>query len=116
MTMLTARQVAQLLGLSQRAVYDVPEADLPRYRLGASRGAVRFAQDDVEEYRRRCRSAGIPGTSAGATSSTAVFKAGANGLLAYFQRAGVAPRLTPTIAPKARASTQLRLASNKQTP
>ena len=115
MTMLTARQVAQLLGLSQRAVYDVPEADLPRYRLGASRGAVRFAQDDVEEYRRRCRSAGIPGTSAGATSSTVSLAAAATDLADCWRRARVVPRLTPTTARSRRACGPLRVVSSVET-
>lgn len=111
--MLTAAQVAERLGLSKRKVYELAQSGkVPCFRFG---DAVRFEPADVEAFKNSCRSDGTRATSAGAMSSTAVFKAGANELLAYFQRAGVAPRLTPTIAPKARASTPLRLASNKQT-
>lgn len=48
--LLDARAVGLLLGLSARAVYDIPEHALPRYRLGAGRGALRFAPADVEIY------------------------------------------------------------------
>jgi predicted DNA-binding transcriptional regulator AlpA len=113
--LITARAVAAMLGISQRAVYQIPEADLPRYRLGAGRGAVRFDPADVHTYRAACRSAGTPATSAGASNSTRVFKAAASGLLNSFRAAGVAPRLTPMTAPSLPASTPLRLASSKPT-
>jgi excisionase family DNA binding protein len=115
--MLKAAAVAQQLGISQRAVYDLAAGGrLACYRLGPDGGAVRFDQADVDTYKASCRSAGTPETSAGASSSTATFKASATGLLAYFQRAGVKPRLTPTTGRKAGASTQLRLASSSETP
>ncbi len=38
--MLTAAEVAAKLGISPRAVYDIPERRLPRYRFGAGGGAV----------------------------------------------------------------------------
>lgn len=78
--MLTASEVARLLGLKPRTVYAL---GLPCYRFGR---AVRFDPADVEAYRASCRSAGTPATSAGATNSTATFKAAATDLAACFPR------------------------------
>jgi predicted DNA-binding transcriptional regulator AlpA len=78
--MLKAATVGQLLGLSARAVYDIPEHDLPRYRLGAGRGAVRFDPADVEAYRAACRSTGTSPPVNGASTSTAASTAGAFGV------------------------------------
>lgn len=114
--MLTAAQVAPLLGLSVRAVYDIDESDLPRYRVGAGRGAVRFDPADVEQYRLRCRSAGTPATSAGASSSTVSLRVDATALAAYFRKAGVKPKLTLTTSRKPRDSGLLRLVSSDATP
>ena len=75
LAMLTASEVGKLLAISARTVYDIPEDRLPRYRLGAGRGAVRFDPADVEAYRTSCRSAGTPGTSAGGTNLTVSLKA-----------------------------------------
>ena len=109
--MLKAPAVARLLGISPRKVYDLAKAGrLPSHRIDR---AVVFDAQDVEAFRASCRSAGIPATSAGATSSTATFKAHASGLLDCFRAAGVAPRLTPSTAPKAVGSTPLRLASSR---
>lgn len=50
--MLKAPEVATMLGLSARAVYDLADSGmLACYRLGVGRGAVRFASEDVEAYR-----------------------------------------------------------------
>lgn len=49
--MLTAADVGRLLGISARTVYAIPEVQLPRYRMGAARGAVRFDPLDVENYK-----------------------------------------------------------------
>jgi hypothetical protein len=51
--MLTASDVAAVLGISARAVYDIPETDLPRYRPSAKKRAVRFDPADVAAYRER---------------------------------------------------------------
>jgi len=52
MPLLRAADVAQQLGISTRAVYDLAAAGkLACHRLGAGRGAVRFDQADVNEYR-----------------------------------------------------------------
>ncbi len=47
--MLTAAQVAQQLGISARAVYDIPAGELARHQFGR---AVRYAEEDVEAYRK----------------------------------------------------------------
>src|SRR5574343_2101752 len=112
--MLTAAAVARQLGISARTVYALAESGtLACYRFGS---AVRFDPADVEAYRASCRSAGTPATSAGASSWTAAFKAAATDLAACFRAAGVRPRLTPTTAPKAPASTRLRLAHRAPIP
>jgi hypothetical protein len=50
--MLTAAVVAQQLGISARAVYDLAACGmLACHRLGVGRGAVRFDPADVEAYR-----------------------------------------------------------------
>lgn len=60
--MLNASTVAQQLGISRRAVYDLADRGiLPCYRLGVGRGALRFDPADVEAYRASCRSTGAIG-------------------------------------------------------
>jgi excisionase family DNA binding protein len=110
---LTAAQVASQLGLSKRKVYDLARTgELVSYRFG---DAVRFDPDDVERYKAACRSNGTSATSAGGGSSAAVWRASATGIVDYFRRAGVEPKLTPSTVPKPLASPQLRLASTKPT-
>ena len=114
--MLKAADVAAMLGLSARAVYDLADSGmLACYRLGVGRGAVRFLEADVITYRDTCRSAGIPATSAGATSSTVLLKVGDTELRDCFRRAGVKPKLMPSTAKSLPASTPLRLASSDPT-
>lgn len=49
--MLKAAQVAEALGLSQRAIYALAESGaLPCYRMGVGRGAIRFDPEDVQQY------------------------------------------------------------------
>src|ERR1051325_7747764 len=100
--MLTPQAVAVLLGISPRAVYSLP---IPRYQI--TRRAVRYLLSDVEAYRESCRSAGIRGTSVGATSLTVTLKAADTGLQSYFRKAGVEPRLTPTMSKKPATSLKL---------
>ena len=114
--MLKAPAVAAMLGLSARAVYDLADRGiLTCYRLGAGRGAVRFAPEDVEAYRTACRSIGTPATSAGATSSTASLRVSGSELRDCFRLAGVKPKLTPSTAKSPAGSTPLRLASSDPT-
>ena len=66
--LLTAAQVATLLGLSVRAVYDLAASgELPSYRFGS---AVRFAPEDVETYKTKCRSFGTKRESVSAINCT----------------------------------------------
>lgn len=51
--MLTAADVATMLGLKPRTVYDLADSGrLPCYRMGVRNGALRFDERDVEAYRR----------------------------------------------------------------
>jgi len=112
--MLTASQVAQILGLSARFVYDLAaRGELASHRFG---GAVRFTVEDVETYRQSCRSAGTPATSAGGMSSTVLLRDTGTDLAAYFRAAGVKPKLTPTTGKSPRASRRLRVVSSAETP
>jgi predicted DNA-binding transcriptional regulator AlpA len=94
--MLSAKAVAQFLGVSPRMVYSLP---IPRYRFGR---AVRWAQSDVEAYKASCLSATTPETRGGASNLTVTMKAAGTGLASYFRKAGVEPKLTPTTGKKAR--------------
>jgi excisionase family DNA binding protein len=110
--MMKASQVAESLGLAKRTVYELhATGKLAGYRFGS---AVRFDPTDVETFRTSCRSAGTPETSAGATNLTASLKAADSGLAAYFQKAGVKPRPTPSTAKSRAASTRLQLVSSDQ--
>ena len=111
--MLTAAEVAVILGLKPRTVYDLHASGaLTGYRFGR---AVRFEPQDVERYRASCRSHGTNETSAGVTSSTVTSKAVVTELLSCFQKAGVKPKLTRSTGRKARDSTPLELAYNGPT-
>lgn len=115
--MLTAAEAAARLGISMRAVYDLAATgELACYRLGVGRRSVRFDEADVESYKASCRFVGTPGTSDGATNLTASLTGFESGLRAYFQRAGVRPKQTPTTEEKAAGSTLLRLVSKNETP
>jgi excisionase family DNA binding protein len=48
-TMLTIRQVAEILGVHVNTVHRLPESDLPYYRIVA-RGDRRYRREDVEAY------------------------------------------------------------------
>ncbi|MCC0042781.1 MAG: helix-turn-helix domain-containing protein [Rhodobiaceae bacterium] len=86
--MLTAAQVAHQLGLSARAVYDLAASGLLAcYRLGAGGGALRFAPEDLEAYKARCRSTKTSAPAAGASTSTGA-SAGAAFAGACFCRPG----------------------------
>lgn len=54
--MLTVSEVAKRLGVSTALVYQlVAQGRLPCYRIGLRRGAIRFAESDVEAYLVSCR-------------------------------------------------------------
>ena len=109
MTMLTAPQAAQALGVSSRHVYDLAAKGLlPCYRFGS---AVRFDTADLDAFKESCRSASTRETSAGATFLTAKSAPSESALAAYFREAGIAPRRKSSTASKPRDCTHLRLAS-----
>lgn len=101
---LTARQVAAVLGVSERMVYALaaPAGPLPCYRLGR---AVRFDAADVEEYRTQCRSTRMPALAVGGLSSTAVSVGSESALLRFFRQRGIKPKLTHSTGQSPRAST-----------
>ncbi len=76
--MLTAIEAGKVLGLSARAMYQ-PAAGGKIKHYRPLKGAVRFAREDIEDYRRAsCRLPGTRETSVGASTSTATFKASAS--------------------------------------
>lgn len=114
--MLTAAAVAKQLGLARRTVYTLrARGDLGGFLFGTS---VRFHQSDVDAYIDRCRkcpSATTSATDAGASGSTALFKAAGTDLASYFRSVGVKPKLTNSTGKKARGSTPLQLVSDSAT-
>ena len=111
--LLTARQVAAILGLSARKVYALAESGaVACHRFGA---AVRFDLSDIEAYKQSCR---LPATTraAGSTSLTASLPERDNALTAYFQKAGRAPKPKNTSSAKRRGSTSLQLVANSPNP
>lgn len=49
--MLTVKQVAQRLNVSQSCIYQLVETGrIPHHRIGLGRGAIRFTEDDITEY------------------------------------------------------------------
>ena len=93
--LLTARQVAEQLTISQRMVYDLAVVGkLSSFRIG---GAVRFDQADVDGFREACRrnvGQAMPGCP-GPAKVVNVRVSDPNGeseLAAYFRKAGIAPK------------------------
>lgn len=49
--MLTVKQVAQRLNVSQSCIYQLVETGrIPHHRIGLGRGAIRFTEDDLADY------------------------------------------------------------------
>src|SRR3990172_844029 len=107
-TMLTASEVASVLHISARKVYELAASgQLASHRFGS---AVRFEPADIEAYKQSCRS---PATTraAGSTSSTVKFQGlEESALTSYFRKAGRAPKQKPTTSTRQRADTPLKLA------
>ena len=104
--MLTASQVAAMLGIKARTVYALASAgELAHHRFG---GAVRFDPADIEAYKLKCRS---PATTqiAGTSNLTASSPGGEHALTSYFRKAGREPRRKPTTSARQRVSTRLQL-------
>jgi excisionase family DNA binding protein len=54
--LLTVRQVAENLSVSQACVYALlKRGRLAAYRIGIGRGAIRIRQEDLDEYLQRCQ-------------------------------------------------------------
>ena len=54
--LLTVREVARLLRVSQNCVYElVAKGGIAAYRLGAGRGTIRIKRDHVQAYLEACR-------------------------------------------------------------
>ena len=99
--LVTAAEAAERLRLSTRKVYELAASgELASHRFG---GAVRFALEDLEEYKHRCRS---PATTraAGSSSLTASSPELGNALTAYFRKAGRAIKPSPTTSGRPRGS------------
>lgn len=108
--MLTASQVATMLAMSERAVYDLAKTGkLPSYRMGAGNGAVRFDLQDVEAYKQSCRFTATKRAIAGAMSSRASLADADSELQSYFRQRGIAPKPKPTRTSKTADSSPLRL-------
>lgn len=49
--MLTVKQVAMRLNVSQSCIYQLVETGkIPHHRIGTGRGAIRFTEANLEEY------------------------------------------------------------------
>jgi len=88
-SVLTAKQAGALLGLSARKMYELAaEGALPALR--PSKGAVRFMESDVLEYRAACRTTAAKGATAGLLKlAAAPLSKGESGLESAFRRLGV---------------------------
>lgn len=60
MSLLTAAEAGERLGISARSVYAIAKAGkIACHRLGLENGAVRFDPTDIEAYKQSCRSPAI---------------------------------------------------------
>lgn len=111
--MLTAAEVAAILHISARKVYELAASgQLASHRFGA---AVRFEPADIEAYKQSCR---LPATTraAGSTNLTASLPGADSGLTAYFRKAGREPKRKPSTSGKQRASSSLQLVASGPNP
>ncbi len=54
--LLTVKDVAQRLNVSQSCIYQLVETGkIPNHRIGVGRGAIRFTEDDITEYLQKVR-------------------------------------------------------------
>ena len=81
-------QVAEKLGLSRSAVYELAASEvLASYRVGPKGGSLRFAVGDVEAYLRQCR-ANVTVKTAAAVLARRRGKRQVNGGLKLLRAAG----------------------------
>src|SRR5258707_8168759 len=106
MDMLTARCAAIYLGVPLRTFYAL---GLPCYRYRPR--CTRWALQDLEAYKEKCRSTSTAPKSAGVSVSTASSPDDVAELRNSLQRAGAATRPRPTTARKADVYTLKRPAS-----
>lgn len=105
---LTAEQAGALLGLSARKMYELA-AEGALAHMRPSKGAVRFLESDVLEYRAQCRSTATKRMVVGALNLTAAsLDAGASGLESAFRKLGVDTKRMHSTEPKPPASTPSR--------
>ena len=111
MTMLTARQAAEHLGLSLRTIYTLAAQNkLACHRFGK---AVRFDLSDLEALKTQCRSPATTPAS-GTTSLTVTSTGSGSGLTSYFRKAGRAPKPTHSTVGNRQGFTTLRLVEQSQ--
>ena len=109
-TMLKPAQVAPMLGVSVRKVYELAGDPLPCYRVN---GSVRFSPDDVREYLAKCRYTETKRKVAGALNLTAASMASGSVCESAFQKLGIAPKQTHTTGKNRNGSTtSLRASRN----
>ncbi len=101
MTMLSAKAVAEQLGLSARKVYELARSGaLVSYRFG---DAVRFDQVDVDSYKAACRQSVAPAIRARSPTEAVSLACADSALAEYFRKAGLTPRARPASAMEKRA-------------
>ena len=99
---LTAKDVAKILGISARTVYQLPIAC---YRIGR---AVRYELADVEEYKQSCRCSNQK--AVGASHLTVSLTDSVSALQSYFRKAGQPSKQTTSTKKNQQKSTHnLRL-------
>ena len=100
--MLPAKEVAALLCLSPRKIYQLASSgELPCYRFG---GALRFDPADVEAYKAACRVKTLRRRDEPRSERPTVrLETGVDdgGLAEYFRQAGIKPRSAPASAQRA---------------
>jgi excisionase family DNA binding protein len=85
--MLTAANVAAMLGLKERTVYALAkDGELPCHRFNTS---VRFELADVEDFKAKCRSASTKPNRRGSGSSRPALMAKSTDIAASFRAVGV---------------------------
>ncbi|TEA78686.1 DNA-binding protein [Allopusillimonas ginsengisoli] len=107
LTAIPPAQAARLLGISRSKVYTLaaPEGPIPCVRIGRR---VIFEMSDLMEYREKCRSIETKATVVSSLNSTARLKTSVSELESVFQKLGVKPKRTPSIARSQRDSTASR--------
>lgn len=113
MSLITVADAATRLAISKRKMYELaaPNGPIPCHRYGSK--CIRFDEEDLFEYKEKCRFITVKAAVAGALSSTKLSMDTASGLLKRFQKAGANPRLTPSTKRKQTGSTALRLVQHK---